>query len=401
MEETGGRVGESNGREYYSRPFSGKHSKGDHIKWKKEKVYMSPARFPETFWVAPFKPGKIPWGLPLKPEGAPWATIEVWYHHISPDMVAPMPSLEESLGLDELYLIKNFSVKELKALESIVKNIKLYSKDRISNAIRELMSFLADHYIVTAWKGDGAWMPERELVFDTLEYVSTYYGTFFPYVVKALSIFLADKEIQRIHKEGKAVPKVMINAIIDKSLSDNTWKKLKEKEERSARVLVRSVIENISSSGLVQKGAETFSNFDLDQASTGASSGIQTPGGIDFNAKNMKVKTSGEGLAAVNSEGYLVSSDGKRLDTSDQIPDTVSIFQNINWDNIQGFVPVIINIVPVTDFYGLLGLANPQAQKPAKEISKNEESKGKKPGSRLPSANYALRETETLLSLAV
>jgi hypothetical protein len=62
---------------------------------------------------------------------------------------------------------------------------------------------------------------------------------------------------------------------------------------------------------------------------------VANTGGIDFNAKNMNVKTSGEKMDFTLPENMTVE----------------------NLMNAEGFVPVIINIVPITDFYGLLGLS--------------------------------------------
>ncbi|MDD3375317.1 MAG: FHA domain-containing protein [Candidatus Omnitrophica bacterium] len=57
-------------------------------------------------------------------------------------------------------------------------------------------------------------------------------------------------------------------------------------------------------------------------------------GGIDFNAENMNVTTKG-----------------------DEIDFDIPLdLQNITSSSIEGFVPIIINITPVTDFMGLLGL---------------------------------------------
>ena len=57
-------------------------------------------------------------------------------------------------------------------------------------------------------------------------------------------------------------------------------------------------------------------------------------GGIDFNAENMNVTTRG-----------------------DEINFNIPIdMQNIDFINFQGFVPIVVDIVPVTNFIGLLGL---------------------------------------------
>ena len=57
-------------------------------------------------------------------------------------------------------------------------------------------------------------------------------------------------------------------------------------------------------------------------------------GGIDFNAENMDVTTKG-----------------------DEIDFDIPLdMQNIDFNNIEGFVPIIINITPIANFMGLLGL---------------------------------------------
>jgi len=80
-----------------------------------------------------------------------------------------------------------------------------------------------------------------------------------------------------------------------------------------------------------------------------ASSGIQTTGGIDFNARNMNVQTKGEAIDFTLPENMTVE----------------------NLMNAEGFVPVIISIVPVTDFMGLLGLSSEDIEsgESSKEIS--------------------------------
>jgi hypothetical protein len=78
------------------------------------------------------------------------------------------------------------------------------------------------------------------------------------------------------------------------------------------------------------------SNIDLAPANN--------PGGIDFNAKNMNVEVKGK----ESDKLYVISDNQKQQPTAYDL--------ELIADNIQGFVPVIISIVPVTDFMGLLGL---------------------------------------------
>ncbi|MDD3374224.1 MAG: hypothetical protein PHY73_00680, partial [Candidatus Omnitrophica bacterium] len=69
----------------------------------------------------------------------------------------------------------------------------------------------------------------------------------------------------------------------------------------------------------------------IDPAETAS---LDMKGGIDFNAENMNVTTKG-----------------------DEIDFNIPLdMQNITSSSIEGFVPIIINITPVTDFMGLLGL---------------------------------------------
>jgi len=70
-------------------------------------------------------------------------------------------------------------------------------------------------------------------------------------------------------------------------------------------------------------------------------------GGIDFNAKNLDVKVREE-------EGSLGSLSS--LGSTDQ-NDPANSINFIVPDDLQGLVPVIINIVPVTNLYNLLGLS--------------------------------------------
>jgi len=64
------------------------------------------------------------------------------------------------------------------------------------------------------------------------------------------------------------------------------------------------------------------------------SSGIQTSGGIDLMATDSVITTKGNGVEFMSPPEL----------------------QGIDLNSFEGFVPVIINIVPVTDFMGLLGL---------------------------------------------
>jgi hypothetical protein len=72
-------------------------------------------------------------------------------------------------------------------------------------------------------------------------------------------------------------------------------------------------------------------DLDEDQAMLG-----QNPGGIDFNAKNLNLKEQGQGQ---------------------EINFSLDSLQNIRPDQVNGILPVIINITPVTNFPLLLGLS--------------------------------------------
>ncbi|MFA6378923.1 MAG: hypothetical protein WCX16_03980, partial [Candidatus Omnitrophota bacterium] len=76
---------------------------------------------------------------------------------------------------------------------------------------------------------------------------------------------------------------------------------------------------------------------DYDPKRPGAASPLtkDTKGGIDFNSKNINVEIKGQAIDVA-------------------LPDGIT---EENLMNAQGFVPVIINIVPVTNLYHLLGLA--------------------------------------------
>jgi len=99
-----------------------------------------------------------------------------------------------------------------------------------------------------------------------------------------------------------------------------------------------------------------------------------TPGGIDFNAKNMNVNIKGEGARDLRVVGLKENQNPSN-------PLFLNSSSPILSDNIEGLTPVIINIVPVTNLYNLLGLlpeedfepqTSPIAQgtsNPAKELA--------------------------------
>jgi cellulose synthase/poly-beta-1,6-N-acetylglucosamine synthase-like glycosyltransferase len=89
----------------------------------------------------------------------------------------------------------------------------------------------------------------------------------------------------------------------------------------------------------LSKGIEVFTN-----SGTSSSAISDTKGGIDFNAKNMNVETKGQGVDL-------------------NVPEN---WQNLRPEDIIGFTPVIINVVPVTDFIKLLGLNNTDNELQAK-----------------------------------
>ncbi|MDO8580133.1 MAG: hypothetical protein Q7S13_01470 [Candidatus Omnitrophota bacterium] len=71
----------------------------------------------------------------------------------------------------------------------------------------------------------------------------------------------------------------------------------------------------------------------------------QKPGGIDFNAKNLNLKEQGQGQ---------------------EINFSLDSLQNIQPDQVNGILPVIINIVPVTNLPLLLGLSQDNEEKISK-----------------------------------
>ncbi|MCX5681742.1 MAG: hypothetical protein NT079_05675 [Candidatus Omnitrophica bacterium] len=86
-------------------------------------------------------------------------------------------------------------------------------------------------------------------------------------------------------------------------------------------------------------------------------------GGIDFNKQNMNVETKGEGVKSL-----LGSSSSLGSLSSEQNPtNTINSINALTSDDITGFIPVIINIVPVTDFAGLLGLSKQDIEGKAAE----------------------------------
>ncbi len=85
-------------------------------------------------------------------------------------------------------------------------------------------------------------------------------------------------------------------------------------------------------------GSQSDSSFIASSFDGVASSDIK--GGIDFNAENMNVTTKG-----------------------DEIDFNIPLdMQNIDFTNIEGFVPIIINIAPATNIYQLLGLDEPEGE---------------------------------------
>jgi len=78
----------------------------------------------------------------------------------------------------------------------------------------------------------------------------------------------------------------------------------------------------------------------------------------------VKVRSSSSSLGVGGSENNEHRTPNtEQLNTNDQIPDAIFTIP----DDFQGFVPVIINIMPVTDFMGLLGLKNIDRSQEIKE----------------------------------
>ena len=73
-----------------------------------------------------------------------------------------------------------------------------------------------------------------------------------------------------------------------------------------------------------------------DRAMMGEVPSGQTPGGIDFNANNLNLKEQGSGV---------------------EIQFNFESLQGLQPDQVNGILPVIINITPVTNFPLLLGLS--------------------------------------------
>ncbi|MDP8265925.1 MAG: hypothetical protein P9M07_03150 [Candidatus Aceula meridiana] len=105
---------------------------------------------------------------------------------------------------------------------------------------------------------------------------------------------------------------------------------------------MKNLINNDFSNGI---GDTQISSSNIDSKS-------DVVGGIDFNAKNMNVESTGSSSVQFNlPEGMTVE----------------------GFRNIQGLVPVIISIIPVTDFYRLLGLNRENKPKDQQRQSKSYE----------------------------
>ncbi len=81
------------------------------------------------------------------------------------------------------------------------------------------------------------------------------------------------------------------------------------------------------------------------------SQGESSLGGIDFNAKNMNVSVKGEGA-----KDFRVKGIEENQNENPSNPLILNSSSSIFSDHFEGLVPIIINVTPVTDFMGLLGL---------------------------------------------
>ena len=126
--------------------------------------------------------------------------------------------------------------------------------------------------------------------------------------------------------------------------------------------------------------AQTTGDIDGSTSSPSIPREANGPGGIDFNAKNMNVKVRGEGVEIpiadseeqriADSEEQRIADSGERIGNTEELNAKSSTLNanspelyTLNADDIQGFSPVIIQVVPITDFYGLLGLKEDDIQK--------------------------------------
>ncbi|MDD3374098.1 MAG: hypothetical protein PHY73_00005 [Candidatus Omnitrophica bacterium] len=134
-----------------------------------------------------------------------------------------------------------------------------------------------------------------------------------------------------------------IGVIIDKAtrlLDDTPYRNREEgKLERTAQAITRRLLAENRVTTPAQAGQSTQVDAAMISSGVQASSANRRSasdevGGIDFNAKNLELKRTGSSPIQFN------------------LPPE---WQGVDLENIPGFVPMIINITPVTDFSGFLG----------------------------------------------
>ncbi len=123
---------------------------------------------------------------------------------------------------------------------------------------------------------------------------------------------------------------------------------IEEQLNRNTVILINEAIKNetikvSSASPLASTPISTSSPVEVTDAEL-------NPGGIDFNAANLNITTKGEAI------DFAMPAD----------------LENLRPEDVPGLVPVILNIVPVTDFIRLLGLTQAEAEEfTAKEENAN------------------------------
>ncbi len=105
---------------------------------------------------------------------------------------------------------------------------------------------------------------------------------------------------------------------------------------------------------------------------SGNAQSVDQLGGIDFNAKNMNVK-----IREKEGKGSLGSLSSSGLLGSESSISSTSSINSIDFaipDSIQGLTPVILNVVPVADFMGLLGLSTEEQKAVEAQLSQSDSS---------------------------
>ena len=163
------------------------------------------------------------------------------------------------------------------------------------------------------------------------------------YSTRDFSLYTADmNNMRNVIKDGSIDLLIAINVTMLKDDDISQFaKEIVRVLSSGGKAIIGTAFERSFSDSLKENGKVFLENGDrLIFIKNGKQSlGDVAPGGIDFNAKNINIEIQDSKVKSQNET---------------QIPDT--IFQNIDFTNIEGLVPVIINIVPITNFYQVMGL---------------------------------------------